>query len=128
MSPMLTSLLPKRRHEGARRACQRTVVMDVEDRCGHGTSLARQRDLLPAARIGTVFNVTHEGEAGVSARAELENYGSICVRICSSDGFAANNEYGEEGNEATKLLPAHGVLVCLSARPGPGRVTAVEIN
>ena len=98
--------------------------MDVEDRCRHGTFFARQGHLLLAARVGTVFNVTHECKAGAAARAELENHGSIRVSIGSRDGLAADNE--QEGNEATNSLSDHGFLVFLSARPDPGRATAVE--
>lgn len=98
--------------------------MDVEDRSRLRISFARQGHLLLAARVGTVFNVTHECKAGASARAEFENHGSIRVSIRSRDGFAADNE--QEGNEAIRFLPDHGFLVFLSARPDPGRASAAK--
>lgn len=59
-------------HHSARRPRERLIVMDGED--GRtGLSLAAQRQLLSAAFVGTVLNISHEGEIGLSAGPQFQD-------------------------------------------------------
>src|SRR6266849_2776331 len=80
--------LPQRRHEGARRAGQRAVILDVECHLT-GVAFAVQRELFPVHGVGALSGLAHESDGGGSAGLDVQCDGTLGIRVRARHARAA---------------------------------------